>query len=134
MHLYQMHYHAVSLFDQEYSKTFYIVKYYHLKWLFCCVLIRVKVSFIPVINQIWIFSIIAPVFSVTWSFRNHSDLLLKKHFLQLSVLKTVVQCFIFLWKLWYIYIYIYICVWGGGESLINTINMNFECSKEQRLF
>ncbi len=39
-------------------------------------------------DQSWIFSIITPVFSVTWSFRNHSDLLLKKHFWLLSMLKT----------------------------------------------
>ncbi len=38
-----MHYHAVSLFDQEYSKTFYIVKYYDLNWLFCYLLMHVKV-------------------------------------------------------------------------------------------
>ncbi len=32
---------------------------------------------------------ITPVFSVTWSFRNHSDLVLKKHFWLLLMLKTV---------------------------------------------
>ncbi len=31
-----------------------------------------------------------PVFSVTWSFRNHADLQLKKHFLLLAMLKTAV--------------------------------------------
>jgi len=38
----------------------------------------------------WIFSIITPVFSVTWSFSWYADLLLKKHFFLLSMLKTVV--------------------------------------------
>ncbi len=32
---------------------------------------------------------ITPVFRVTWSFRKHSDLVLNKHFLLLSMLKTV---------------------------------------------
>ncbi len=50
-------------------------------------------------DQNWIFSIIPPVFSVTWSFRNHSNMLImfKKHFWLLSMLKTVVVI-IFLWK------------------------------------
>jgi len=42
---------------------------------------------IDLFMQSWIFSIITPVFNVTWSFRNVS---LKKHFLLLSM--------IFLWK------------------------------------
>ncbi len=45
--------------------------------------------FIPVI-QSWIFSIITPDFSVTWSFRNqYADLVLRKHFF-LLMLKMVV--------------------------------------------
>ncbi len=40
--------------------------------------------------QNWIFTIITPVFSVTWFFRNHIELQLKKHFWLLSMLKTVV--------------------------------------------
>jgi len=28
------------------------------------------------VMQSWIFSIISPVFSVTWSFRNHSNMLI----------------------------------------------------------
>jgi len=47
--------------------------------------------------QSWIFSIITSVFSVTWSFRNHSNMLIwcfKNHFL-LSMLKTVVLLNIF---------------------------------------
>ncbi len=35
----------------------------------------IKSKFIPVM-QIWIFSIITPIFSVTWSFRNHSNILI----------------------------------------------------------
>ncbi len=44
--------------------------------------------------QSCIFSIITPVFSVTRSFRNHSNML-KKHFLVLSLLKTFVLLNIF---------------------------------------
>ncbi len=53
----------------------------------------------------------ASVFSVTWSFWNHydkyADLLLKKHFWLLSMLKTVVMCNVFMetvivWSVWYI--------------------------------
>ncbi len=47
--------------------------------------------------QRWIFSIIAPVFSVTWSFSIHSNMLImviKNHFL-LLILKTVVLLNIF---------------------------------------
>ncbi len=49
-------------------------------------------SFFPVLQHC-----ITPVFSVTWSFRNHvnTDLLLNKHFLLLSMLKTVVLLHIF---------------------------------------
>jgi len=51
-----------------------------------------KIEFIHVM-QIWIFSIITPVFSVTWSFRNYS-ICCSKHLLLLllllSMLKTVV--------------------------------------------
>ncbi len=54
----------MHLFDQNYSKR----------------LIHV--------TQSWIFSI-TPVFSVTWSFRNHYNLLLKKHLLLLLMLKTL---------------------------------------------
>ncbi len=44
--------------------------------------------------QSYIFSIITPVFNVTWSFRNQYNML-KKHFLLLSLLKTVVLLKIF---------------------------------------
>ncbi len=62
------------------------------------------------------FSIITPVFSVTWSFRNHSNMRIcfKKHFL-LSVLKTLVLLHIFV------------------ETLIHFISgyfMNKHCSFE----
>ncbi len=43
--------------------------------------------------QRWIVSIITPVFSVTWSFRYqfwYIDLELNKHFISLSLLKTVI--------------------------------------------
>ncbi len=41
----------------------------------------------------WIFSMITPVFSVTWSFRNHSNLLLKKHLLLCVENSCAVPCF-----------------------------------------
>ncbi len=44
--------------------------YYNFKQLF-----YILIYFIPVIQR-WIFSIITPVFSVTWSFRNHSNMLI----------------------------------------------------------
>jgi len=53
--------------------------------------------------QSWVFSIITPVFSVTWSFRNHSDMLI---FYSKSI--SYYQwwnefcCLIFLWKPWLI--------------------------------
>jgi len=47
-------------------------------------------SFIPVI-QSWIFSIITPGFSVTWSFRNHSNMMIccSKHLLLFLRLKML---------------------------------------------
>ncbi len=65
---------------------FYIWKYF-------------KIEFIPVM-QSWNFSIVSQVFSVTWSFRNHSNMMIccSKHFLLLSVLKTVVLLNIYVWS------------------------------------
>jgi len=40
----------------------------------------------------WNVSIISPVFSVTWSFRNHDDLLLKKHFCIFHQFKECPKC------------------------------------------
>ncbi len=37
-------------------------------------------------DQSWVFSIITSVFSVTWSFRNHSNMLVLKHFLLLLLM------------------------------------------------
>ncbi len=54
--------------------------------------------------QSWIFSIITPVFSVIWSFRNQSNMLIRcsrKHVLLSLILKTVVLLNILLWKLWH---------------------------------
>ncbi len=64
---------------------------YNLKYQFS-ILIYLKILYISV-TQSWIFSIINSVFSVTWSFRNHSNMLLKKHFL-LLILKTIKNCFL----------------------------------------
>jgi len=54
--------------------------------------------------QSWIFSIITPVFSVTWSFRNHYNMLLKKLFFYYYQCWTQLSCLIFLWKPWYIFL------------------------------
>jgi len=53
-------------------------------------LIYFKMYFFPVMHS-WIFSIISPVFRVTWSFRNfeYAVLVLKKQFLISSMLFTV---------------------------------------------
>jgi len=50
--------------------------------------------------QCWIFSIITPVFGVTWSFRNHSNMI----WLSRNIYQCWQQlcCFIFLWILWWI--------------------------------
>ncbi len=56
-----------------------------------------KMQFIPLM-QIWIFCIITPVFSVTWSFRNYSNMLIccsLNFFVLLSMLKTVLLLYIF---------------------------------------
>ncbi len=57
------------LFDQKYSN---IAKYYCSLNTFLYIL---KCNFF-LWWQSWIFSIITPVFSVTWSFRNHSNMLI----------------------------------------------------------
>ncbi len=52
-----------------------IVKYYYYLKYLLSILIFFKMQFIPVM-QSWIFSIITPVFSVTRSFTNHSNMLI----------------------------------------------------------
>ncbi len=57
-------------------------------------------EFISVIKADWIFSIISPVFSVTWSFRNHSNILmwcLTNIYCYYQCL-ILLCCLIFLWK------------------------------------
>ncbi len=57
------------------SKIIDYKKYYdNLNELFS-ILIYFKIYNIPVM-QSWIFSIITPAFNVTWSFRNHSNMLI----------------------------------------------------------
>ncbi len=65
---------------------------------------------------LWLFSIITPVFRVTWSFRNYSNMLIKKLFSYYWCFKQLC-CWIFLWKPFFFRI-----LWG------------IECSKEQHLF
>ncbi len=55
-----------------------IVKYYFNLKRVISIWIYFKIYFIPVM-QTQIFSIITPVFSVTWSFRKRSNMLPKKH-------------------------------------------------------
>ncbi len=58
-----------------FTKFWNIVKYYYnLKSMFS-IAMYFKMQFIPLM-QSYIFSIITPVFSVTWSFRNHSNMLI----------------------------------------------------------
>ncbi len=49
--------------------------------------------------QNWIFSIITPVFSVTWSFRNHSTMLIwllkKEHYFYKQLFEIEIFCIIF---------------------------------------
>jgi len=62
----------VHLFDT--LKISHIAKYYYnLKWLFYFDMLKWNLL---IWWQSWIFSIITPVFSVTWSFRNHSNTLI----------------------------------------------------------
>ncbi len=53
-------------------------------------------------DQSCIFSIITPVFSVTWSFKNHSNMLIccSRNIYYYQCWKLLC-CFIFLWKMWY---------------------------------
>ncbi len=53
--------------------------------------------------RIWIFSIITPVFRVTWSFRNHSNILIcfSKNISDYYQCWNQLCCLIFLWKLWF---------------------------------
>jgi len=72
-------------------------------------------SFIPVM-QSWIFNIILPVFSVTWSFRNHCNMLIccSRNISYYYQCWKQLCCLIFLWKPWKIYIYFclhYVDVW-----------------------
>jgi len=52
--------------------------------------------------QSWIFSIITPVFSVTWSFRNHSNVMIccSRNISDYYQFWKQLCCLIFLWKLW----------------------------------
>ncbi len=67
------------------------------------ILIYIRMYFISVM-QSWIFSIIIPVFSVTWSFRNHSNMLIccSRHNSSYQYWKQLC-CKILLWKPWYIF-------------------------------
>ncbi len=58
---------------------------------------------IPVIKS-WIFSINSPVFRVTWSFRNHPNMLIwcARNLSFYHHCWTQLCCLIFLWKSWYI--------------------------------
>ncbi len=69
----------LHLFDDEYSKNGNIAKYYYY--------LKITVV-IYSCDQSWIFSIVTPVFSVTWYFRNNSNMLIWKHFFLLSMIKT----------------------------------------------
>ncbi len=57
----------MQIFNHKYSKKGTIVKVFYFNVLKCNLFLW---------RQSWIFSIITPGFSVTWSFRNHSDMLI----------------------------------------------------------
>ncbi len=65
----------LHLFNQKHRKNSNIVKYYYNFKKVFSIWIHFKMWFIPVM-QSWIFCIITPVFSVTWSCRNHCNMLI----------------------------------------------------------
>ncbi len=72
-----------------------IVKYYYNLKDCISILMYFKISFISVM-QSCIFSIITPVFSVTWSFRNHSDMMIYyQYWKQLCCFYIFILLFIF---------------------------------------
>ncbi len=71
------------------------VKYIMLQFKTAVFYVNIYKNIIDCCDQSWIFSIISPVFSVTWSFRNHTNMLVKKHFWLLWMLKTVVMLYIY---------------------------------------
>ncbi len=102
------------------KNTVKIVKYYcNLKQLFLCEC--VKLSFISV-TQRCIFSIITPVFSVTWSSENHNNMLIwcSRNISDYYQCWKQLCCPISLCKLWHI--------------LFFRIHRWIESSKEQHLF
>jgi len=64
---------------------------------------RITVFYLSFLNRnfSWIFSIITPVFSVTWSFRNHSNVMIccSRHNSNYYQFWKQLCFFIFLWKL-----------------------------------
>ncbi len=76
--------------------------FYNLKELFS-VWISVKMQFIAVLKSC-IFSIITPVFSVTWFLKNHSNMLIccSRNISDYNQYWKQLCCPIFLWKLWYV--------------------------------
>ncbi len=64
----------LHLFDQKYSKNIHILKYYYNFKSPFSIWIHFKMKCISVI-QSWIFSIISPVFNITWSFRYYYNIL-----------------------------------------------------------
>ncbi len=82
----------IHLLDQKYSKNCEILL--HFKIFFYVNIQYFKIYFFPLM-LIWIFSIITPVFSVTWFFRNHSNMLICCSRNLLSVWNTVVLLNIF---------------------------------------
>ncbi len=69
----------LHLFHQKYSKNSNIVKYYNssdLEPISSFFLLYILKCHLFLWGQNWIFSIIITVFCVTWSFRNHSNMLI----------------------------------------------------------
>ncbi len=84
----------LHLFNQKYRKNVI----FKIKWPFKITVFCLEC--ISVIKADWIFSIISPVFSVTWSFRNHSNILMwcLANIYSYYQCLILLCCLIFLWK------------------------------------
>ncbi len=95
----------LHLFDQKYSKNSNIVKYFYnsrdLKPISSFVLLYILKCHLFLWGQNWIFSIIITVFCVTWSFRNHSNMLIAGFLLTVTVVLLniyIFSIFMFIWN------------------------------------
>ncbi len=85
----------LHLFEQKYSKNCEILLQFKITFFYFNILWNVIYS----CDQSWIVSIITPVCSVTWSFRNHSNMLIccSRNITSHYQCWKQLCCFIFLW-------------------------------------